>query len=67
MKHRIRRSMGFPGSGVVVHHADIEADSREEALEKARQPGCTWRWIDRYDVAKKKFVEYEYLYPLEDE
>lgn len=35
--------MGFPGSGVVVHHADIEADSREEALEKARSGKALWR------------------------
>jgi len=42
--------MGFPGSGVVVHHADIEADSREEALEKARSGKALWRWIDRYDM-----------------
>jgi hypothetical protein len=64
---RIRRERCHrPGGAIVVHHADIEADTPGAAIEKARKGSVDWRFIDSYDSADQILLDYRVLGPVEE-
>jgi hypothetical protein len=65
--YRIRKYFGRKGSFNYYYHADVKANSPEEAYQLASTNKVhNWRLIDKFDESNEDYCTYEYLYELQE-
>lgn len=65
--YRIRKCSGYAGGSNWYHHADVISTNWQTAMKAAREGRVSnWRWIDRFDSTDETYVEFEYLYIVDE-